>query len=162
VSVVTEHPGAGAVDHWYQLYQNVKAHSLELNTFDLPRKWFERLFDNPKWEVLELRLKGEDSGPVCIVFSYKSNSLYAPMVIGIDYTHNKAYKIYRQALYQLVLRAKDLHAEKVCLGLAAAVEKKKVGAAQIPAYAYIHSRDTFNMEVLASLKENATHYSRQS
>lgn len=167
VSVVTEHPGAAAVDHWYRLYQNVKVHSLELNTFDLPRKWFDQLFDNPKWEALELRLRhgynpeGSDQ-PVCVVFNYKAGPIYAPIVIGIDYTHNKAFRIYRQALYQLVLRAQELNVQKVCLGFAATVEKKKVGAAQIQAYAYIHSRDTFNMEVLASLKENTTHYSRQS
>jgi 7-keto-8-aminopelargonate synthetase-like enzyme len=165
VRVVTEHPGDAVIDEWYGLYQNVKKHSLELNTFDLPKKWFARIFDNPKWEVLVLSLKtpfGEDGRPVCIVINYKGENIYSPMVIGLDYTHNKDLKIYRQALYQLVLRAKDLGKKKVCLGFAAPVEKKKVGATQVQAYAYIHSRDTFNMEVLASLKENTVLYSRQS
>jgi hypothetical protein len=164
IRVVTEHPGSAVIDQWYQLYQNVKTHSLELNTFDLPRKWFERIFDNKKWEVLALYLTPQHGGegrPVCVIFNYKGETIYSPMVIGLDYTHNKAYKIYRQALYQLVLRAKELGKNKVCLGFAAAVEKKKVGARQIQAYAYIHSRDTFNMEVLASLKENTALYSRQ-
>jgi 7-keto-8-aminopelargonate synthetase-like enzyme len=165
VTVVTEYPGDAVIDQWYGLYQNVKAHSLELNTFDLPKKWFARIFDNPNWEVLTLSLKpgfGESDRPVCMVINYKGENIYSPMVIGLDYTHNKDYKIYRQALYQLVLRARELGKKKVCLGFAAVTEKKKVGAVQVQAYAYIHSRDTFNMEVLASLKENTVLYARQS
>jgi hypothetical protein len=165
VRVVTGYPGDAVIDEWYQLYQHVKTHSLELNTFDLPKKWFALIFDNPKWEVLALSLKpgyGGEGRTACMVINYKGETIYSPMVIGLDYTHNGDYKIYRQALYQLVLRAKELGKKKVCLGFAAAVEKKKVGAAQVQAYAYIHSRDTFNMEVLASLKENTVLYSRQS
>lgn len=165
VTVVTEYPGDAVIDQWYGLYQHVKTHSLELNTFDLPKKWFARIFDNPDWEVLTLSLKpgfGEDDRPVCMVINYKGGNIYSPMVIGLDYTHNKDYKIYRQALYQLVLRARDLGKKKVCLGFAAATEKRKVGAEPVQAYAYIHSRDTFNMEVLASLKENTVLYARQS
>ena len=159
VSVVTAHPGQEVIEHWYRLYQNVKTHSLELNTYDLPRGWFNCLFDNPNWEALELYLKPEYGGElVSVVFNYKSKSNYAPMVIGLDYTHNKDFRVYRQTLYQLVLRARALGALKVSLGFAAAVEKKKVGAIQIQAYAYIHSKDTFNMEVLAALKENSAQH----
>ena len=75
-------------------------------------------------------------------------------------SHNKDFRVYRQTLYQLVLRARTLGALKVSLGFAAAVEKKKVGAIQIQAYAYIHSKDTFNMEVLAALKENSAQHTR--
>lgn len=165
VKIVSNHPGARIMDYWYQLYLNVKSHSLELNTYDLPRKWFDQIFENPKWEVLTLSLKREHGGTgqaVCVVFNYNAGSVFAPMVIGLDYTRNSEYKIYRQALYQLVMRAKELRKERVCLGFAAPVEKRKVGAKQIQAYAYIHSRDTFNMEVLATFKENTTHFSRQS
>jgi len=166
VAVVNQHPGASVIDDWYGLYQQVKSHSLELNTFDLPRKWFDRIFENGHWEALVLTLKpeygGEAGRPVSVVFNYTSGGNYAPMVIGMDYTHNKKYKIYRQTLYQLVMRAKALNKAKVCLGFAASVEKRKVNARQVPAFAYIHSRDTFNMEVLAGLKESKTAFSRQS
>jgi 7-keto-8-aminopelargonate synthetase-like enzyme len=162
IEVITEHPCQEDIDHWYQLYLNVKEHSLDLNTFTLPKKLFTNLFHNKNWEALKLSLKPEyvSSGnadkAVCVVFNYKSTEAFMPMIIGIDYTHNSAFKIYRQALYQLVMRAKALGTSKVFFGFSAAIEKKKLGAKVTPTYAFMQSKDTFNTEVLLSVGKHSS------
>jgi 7-keto-8-aminopelargonate synthetase-like enzyme len=138
-------------DTWYRLYLNVKNHSLELNTFPLPRKVFSVLPQAPGWEVLRLKLKtGAPKEPlVCMVLCYRSGDAYTPIIIGMDYTYNKQYKIYRQALYQLVLRAAQLGKKRIYLGFSASIEKKKVGAKQYATYGYMQTNDTYSMQVLA-------------
>lgn len=86
-----------------------------------------------------------------MVYSYQSGDGYIPMIIGLDYTFNQEYKIYRQALYQLVMRTKELNKKKVLLGFSANVEKHKVGAAAIPTYGYMQYKDSFNIETLEAL-----------
>jgi hypothetical protein len=129
------------IEHWYDLYQNVKEKSLELNTFSLPFKLFRQLALDENWEALQLTLRDQDSNtenkPCCVVFSYKSGNTYVPMVIGIDYTHNHEFGIYRQALYQIVLRARKTGKQKILLGFSAGIEKQKLGAIAVKTYAYI-------------------------
>jgi 7-keto-8-aminopelargonate synthetase-like enzyme len=138
-------------DTWYRLYLNVKNHSLELNTFPLPRKVFSVLPHAPGWEVLQLKLKTGASKElfVGVVLCYQSGDAYVHMIIGMDYAYNKEYKIYRQALYRLVLRAAQLGKKKIYLGFSASIEKKKVGAKQYAAYGYMQTNDTYSMQVLA-------------
>lgn len=75
------------------------------------------------------------------------------MIIGMDYTFNNLFGIYRQALYQVVLRAKQLGKNKIMFGFSASIEKKKVGAKVVPTFAYMHARDTFQLEVLSSISK---------
>ncbi len=143
------------VEHWYALFQNVKQKSLELNTFDLPINLFYKLALDENWETLQLTLRdarlNPDQQPCCMVFSYKTPTAYIPMIIGLDYTHNPEFGIYRQALYQLLLRAKKLGKEKVLLGFSAETEKQKFGAKPIQSFAYMHTIDSYNMEELSGL-----------
>lgn len=143
------------IDQWYQLYENVKEHSLELNTFALPKKLFAQLLENPNWEVLTLKLKKQLSKKeaVCVVFCYKSGSSYNPMIIGIDYQYNGEFHVYRQALYQVVLRAATLRKQKIYLGFSASIEKKKVGSKATPVYAYMHTKDSYNHQVLSEINK---------
>ncbi len=158
VSVVQREATTEDMDYWYQLYQNVKGHSLELNTFPLPRKVFSVLLHSDGWEVLVLNLKQQADDqvtvkPVCMVFCYQSGDAYIPMIIGMDYAFNKEFKIYRQALYRLVMRAKELGKKKIYLGFSAGIEKKKVGAKQIPTFGYMQTKDSFNLETLAGISQ---------
>lgn len=154
VSIVSGAVPEPEIDEWYQLYLNVKNHNLELNTFPLPRKAFSILANSEGWEVLLLTLKLEgNEGPVdravCVVYCYQSGDAYIPMIIGLDYRYNKSYKVYRQALYRLVMRARKLGKRRIYLGFSASIEKKKVGAHQIATYAYMQTTDTYDMQVLA-------------
>ena len=152
---IENNPTEKDIDHWYSLYENVKNNSLELNTFTLPRKLFTNLANDPSWEILSLKLSPEtDKGlkkTVGVVFSYTGGDNYIPMIIGLNYAYNKEYKIYRQALYQLVMRGKMLGKKKIHLGFSATVEKKKVGAVIYPTHAFMQIRDSYNAEALATM-----------
>jgi len=144
-------PDENDVDLWYSLYQNVKEHSFDLNTFTLPRKLFTNLANDPSWETLVLKLTTDTctERTVGIIFSHIAGENYIPMIIGLDYTYNSDYRVYRQALYQLVMRAGSLKKKKVLLGFSAPVEKKKVGAILSPTYAFMQIKDSYNAETLA-------------
>lgn len=152
---IEKNPGQADLDHWYSLYENVKNNSLELNTFTLPKKLFSQIALNPSWEVLSLKLQ-MDNDPgmkktVAVVFCFTAGDNYIPMIIGLDYTCNTEYKVYRQALYQLVMRGQALGKKSVKLGFSAAIEKKKVGAATYPVYAFMQTRDNYNAQALATM-----------
>ncbi len=139
------------VSQWYRLYLNVKERSLELNSFTLPYRLFRNLALSEDWDKLQLTLHEPGDAaqaPCCIVFSYRSQQTYVPLVIGIDYRWNLSHGIYRQALYQLVLRAQKAGMQSIRLGFAAGIEKQKLGAVPAPAYAYIHSADGYNFQAL--------------
>jgi 7-keto-8-aminopelargonate synthetase-like enzyme len=144
------------LDYWYSLYLNVKNNNLALNTFAIPKKAFEKMLQNKNWEVLSLTVKKEYDyegleKPVAVIFCYKSKQTYMPMIIGLDYCYNGNYKVYRQALYQLVLRAKQLACNKINLGFGATTEKKKVGATSVYTTAYMQVKDSYNFQVLANI-----------
>ena len=144
--------GPARVEQWYQLYLQVKNKSFELNTFPLPRKFFTAIANSSHWEMMELWLKEvSTSGPVAVVCCHKSSDAYIPMVIGIDYTWNKTYNVYRQALYQVSLRAMQLGKTRLLLGFSADIEKQKMGAVAAKTWAYLHTSDSFNNEMLGAI-----------
>ena len=152
---IEQGPSKKDIDHWYSLYENVKNNSLELNTFALPKKLFTNIANDTSWEVLSLKLSPDDDKElkktVAVVFSYIAGDNYIPMIIGLDYSYNKTYKIYRQALYQLVMRGKMLGKKTIHLGFSATIEKKKVGAVIRPTYAFMQTRDNYNAQALATM-----------
>jgi 7-keto-8-aminopelargonate synthetase-like enzyme len=143
------------IDEWYALYENVKNNSLELNTFTLPKKLFTNIAKDASWEILTLKLRtGDDKAvkkTVAVVFSHIAGDNYIPMIIGLDYSFNKEYKIYRQALYQVVMRGKKLGKKAIHLGFSATIEKKKVGALSSPTYAFVQTKDNYNAQALATM-----------
>lgn len=147
---IQQNPSEEDIDHWYSLYTNVKNNSLELNTFSLPEKLFADIARNSSWETLVLKLNDENEAEktVGVVFSHIDGENYIPMIIGLDYSFNSEYKVYRQALYQLVMRAGVLGKKKVFLGFSAPVEKKKVGANLHSTYAFMQIKDNFNAVTL--------------
>ena len=78
------------------------------------------------------------------------------MIIGLDYAFNAQYKVYRQALYQLVMRAGVLGKKRVFLGFSAPVEKKKVGAVLNSTYAFMQIKDNFNAVTLDMMNASST------
>jgi 7-keto-8-aminopelargonate synthetase-like enzyme len=143
------------IEYWYRLYLNVKSRSLELNTFPLPLSFFYELAKNENWEVLQLTITDSviqgDDRPCCVIFSYKTKDVYIPMIIGMDYTYNQEYNVYRQALYQVLLQAKKEGKKKIFLGFSAGIEKQKLGATSNPVFGYMHTKDSFNMEEIAAI-----------
>lgn len=152
---------AEEIDHWYSLYCNTKNNNLALNTFALPKKLFAQIVVQHNWEMISLSIKpqydyeGLGNRPVAVVFCNKSANNYVPVIIGMDYTYRNTYFPYRQALYQVVLRALQLNSQKVHLGFSAGIEKKKVGAISTATYAYMQTKDTYNIEAIAALNTYA-------
>jgi 7-keto-8-aminopelargonate synthetase-like enzyme len=137
--------------HWYQLYCNVKNRNFDLNTFTLPFKLFEQVVNHSGWDVLTLHLEEAGNAAVAVLFSYKSGNSYVPMIIGMDYKYLNSHKLYKQCLYQLVMRGKEMGCDKIHLGFSAVTEKKKVGAQQVPVYAFVQVKDDFNLKEIENI-----------
>jgi 7-keto-8-aminopelargonate synthetase-like enzyme len=149
------------VASWRQLYKNVKNKSLNINTYELPEKYFENIINHPNWEVIELRLKpeagetAEEKPIVAVGFCYVSaNNNYSIMAVGMDYNYVLSHSCYRQSLYQSVARANQLKCEKLFLGMDASIEKRKFGVEVIQKSVYIQAADNFNMEMMGSVYSN--------
>lgn len=143
------------IEYWYRLYENIKNKNLIINAFDIPKKLFYKLANDPSWEIIELKLKPEydlreKRLPVGIGFIYKSGTSYCPIVIGIDYNYS-SYNIYRQMLYQSILRAKSLGMTKIYFGFTATEDKQKFGISPLPKSSYIQMKDNYNMSVIGMM-----------
>jgi len=157
ISVVTD---AGKVSEeqintWYKLYTNVKQKSFNINTYELPLKNFINMVHHPNWEIIELRLKSDNTNNnpiVSVGFSYKSSkNNYSMLAVGLDYDYVLSHGCYRQALYQSVVRANQLKCKKLYLGMDASIEKKRFGLKAIAKSVYIQANDNFNMELIGIL-----------
>jgi hypothetical protein len=146
------------LDYFYQLFENVRMRNFDLNTFSFPKELFAEMSENPNWEFIVLRLKdefaqGRDGKPVAVMFSYKNTDhSYVPSFIGMDYNFTTEFQVYRQALYQTIVRAKALNFKNIDFGMSASFEKKKVGASVTPKVAYIQAKDNFSMELMGVMQ----------
>lgn len=145
----------GDFNDWYKLYLYVKEKSYNINTYELPIKYFSNMIDHPNWEIIEIRLKPEYDNReiknqlVAVAFCYRSSkNNYSMMAVGMDYNYVLSHGSYRQILYQSVLRANQLKCNKLYLGMDASVEKKRLGVKVIPSSAYLQADDNFNMELM--------------
>lgn len=142
---------------FYRLYENVRQNNPGLNTFPFPEKIFEIMNEDPNWEflILYLKDKGESMKPVGVMFCYLNSSrTYVPEFIGMDYQYAREYNVYRQLLYQTILRAKSLHCKQIDFGLTASFEKKKLGATVIPKVCYVQAKDNFSLELLETMQNS--------
>jgi 7-keto-8-aminopelargonate synthetase-like enzyme len=150
---VVAEPSENQINNWISLYKEVKTGSFKLNTFDLPGALFKKISTYKNWEVLSLKLKTENGlEEVAVVFNYKSGNTYNAMFIGINKHINAEFSVYRQALYNILNRAKDLNCIQVQLGFTASLEKRRLGAESQPTIAYMQSEDHFNASVIESMQ----------
>lgn len=139
----------------FQLYLEVKKNNPALNTFNYPRKLFSEMNTSLNWEFILLRLKNHEYRPIVgVMFCYKnSNRVFVPDLIGMDYRFIRKYQVYRQLLYQTILRAKNIGSKRIDFGLTAAFEKRKVGAKVYTRCAYLQTRDNFALEALDWMRD---------
>ncbi len=139
----------------FELYLEVKNNNLGLNTFSYPLSLFKHMNLSSQWEYVLLFLKEEKMLQVGVMFCYKnSNNIYTPAIIGMDYNFSREYNVYRQLLFQTILRANELGNKRIDFGLTAGFEKRKVGAKVIEKCAYIQTRDNFALEALDWLRKD--------
>jgi 7-keto-8-aminopelargonate synthetase-like enzyme len=142
------------INQWYKLYLNVKATNLGLNDFTLPNKLFQEIANEPNWEVIELYTKPSDDNNytrklIGVFFSYRTSTTYNPNIIGMDYTYLESHNLYKQIIFQVLLRSWQLGVKQINFGVTASQTKKKFGAKAIPQVAYIQTQDDFNRSVLS-------------
>lgn len=150
-AIVTK-PTAADIDAWYTLYENVKQRNLAINDFELPKKLFHVITALPVWDVIEIKFK-ETGKTVAVGFAYKNRN-YSPVILGLDYDYLSQYKIYKQLLFQVVMRAIAIKSPRIYLGLTASLEKRKLGAKVLRNVAYMQVKDNYNLSVIELLKSN--------
>ena len=135
-------------DDLFRLYQQVKARALEINTFPLPKAWFMAMMEHPDWDVIRLHLRdgGNEGKPVAVMFSHRNGPAYSAKFVGLDYRFLGSHNVYKQALYQCVLRARSLGCTEVKLGLTATIEKKKLGAEVLSQHGFVKMEDHFAVD----------------
>jgi hypothetical protein len=151
----TRVPSEEELAHLYSLYEAVATKGLEVNTFSLPRTIFRAMLDHPPWELVLLRLRGGDGQPVAFGAHFAGARHYAPMIVGLDYAYVRSHHSYRQALRQVLLRARELGARRVLLGMGAALEKRRFGAHVQERVAFAQASDHYSAQVLAALAADA-------
>ncbi len=146
-------------EYYYSLYLNVEERNRGFNMFNYPKDILKKLSKHPNWEFMEVKLKPEydnrnERKAVAVGWHYIPDTHLSPMIIGLDYNYNNEFKVYKQAMYQVLKRARMLGLSKVYLGLSADFEKHKYGAVPHARVAYIQTKDNFNMEVIESMAAN--------
>lgn len=145
----------GELEKSYELYLSVKENNLGLNTFSYPFSLFQHMNLSRQWEFLMVYLEEKDRPLAGVMFCYKNScKIYTPAVIGMDYKYSREFNIYRQLLFQTIVRAKKLGNTRIDFGLTAGFEKRKVGARVIDKCAYIQTRDNFSLEALDWLRKD--------
>ncbi len=141
------------LERCYQLYLNVKQNNPGLNTFNYPKKLFHKIDNFFNWTFLLLKVDGKIVG---VMFCYynRSNNSFVPSLVGLDYTFNEEFQVYRQLLYYAIIKAKFLGVSKIDFGLTAGFEKRKLGAQIFPNCAYIQTPDNFAIEALDWLRKD--------
>lgn len=145
-------PLSEKINRYYQLYKNVKANNLGLNTFTYPKTLFQIMVSHSNWEFIELKLK-HNNQIVGVMFCYKNQrGVYVPSLVGMDYAYAREFQVYRQLLYQTIKRARTLDMKRIDLGFSASFEKRKFGAKIISKQAYIQSNDNYLLEQLDMMR----------
>lgn len=158
VDVIT-HPTEEQIEKWYGLYLNVQHNTFELNGFDLPQNFFTNMGKFDQCDILQLTIKPEytaDHKPkvVSVTFNYLTAAKnYCGVILGLDYQYVHSHNLYKQTIYQSILRAKTLKAKKMYLGLTAENIKKKFGATSTPLSAYVQTHDTYSASLINLLSE---------
>ncbi|MBI3133447.1 MAG: aminotransferase class I/II-fold pyridoxal phosphate-dependent enzyme [Bacteroidetes bacterium] len=152
VTRITDQADEETLQQCYNLYMNVKNNSLALNTFRLPFSLFRKISSGCKWDIIRLFLKGEEESGKCagMVLAYKHGDTYSGVIVGLDYQVNNETPVYRRALYEVMLRAKELGCRFIQFGFSAGTEKRKFGAIATSSCAYMQVKDNFNMAALYS------------
>lgn len=150
---IIANPNEEQMKHWFELYNQVKTGSYKLNTFNLPENLFKSIATSKNWEVLSIKVKGENGRQeAAVIFNYKSGNVYNAMFIGIDKAMETEFSIYRQALYHIIKRANHLNCKSLNLGFTASLEKRRLGAEAFKTVAYMQCEDHFNASVIESIQ----------
>jgi 7-keto-8-aminopelargonate synthetase-like enzyme len=151
VSKVADNPSEEQINIWFDLYNNVRERKFEINGFPLPKKLFFMMAKSKSWECLELIIKDmPEMGTVAVMFNYKNDN-YSSMIVGMNYEYLEEYRIYKQILFQTIIKGIESKSGKIYFGLTASLEKRKLGAEAVSQVAYIQMKDNFNLSLISMI-----------
>jgi predicted N-acyltransferase len=154
ITEIVKKPTKGQIDKWYGLYKNVKDKSFDLNTFALPKKVFENMINCPFSEIIQLKLRNPEK-VVGVSFNFKTaNNNFCGVLMGLDYHYLTSHAVYKQTLYQSILRAGAIGSRKMFLGFMSSQIKKKFGATAISQIGFIQMQDHYSWSVINSIPNN--------
>jgi hypothetical protein len=150
-------PSAVELEYFYALYKRVKDRKRRLNTFDLPTDVVQQLWKTPGWELMALHLSPERGGPadgraVAMVLSFVADDRMVAVICGLD-GEQRPVSVYRQLLWRLVLRAKELGVKTLELGMDAEKEKGRFGAEPRLQCAYVQLTDHYSAELIGHISQ---------
>jgi len=153
--------------HWYKLYSEVKEGNTDLNTFNLPQRFFESFSENDQWTVTELYLTTEyqnilgykHSKPVAVFFNYACNGIFHMMIVGYD-KYFKTISPYKQATYQSLKQAQSMGYQTLNLGFTCGLQKKKIGASEVKSWTYVQLKDHYQIARIESVHAFATQHQK--
>ena len=112
----------------YNLYKEVHSQSAEISVFELPFKLFESFQKRNDYDFINIYAKEDSETLLGVMISVVIDGVYYAQLVGLDYNYAREKSIYKQLLYQTVLRSKMLGCKSLDLAYTAEMEKKKVGA----------------------------------
>lgn len=150
-------PSQAEFEHFYSLYKRVKDRKRRLNTFDLPTDIVQRLWATPGWELMALHLSPERGGPVngqavAMVLSFVGDDRMVAVICGLD-GEQRTVSVYRQLMWRLLLRAKELGVKTLELGMDAEKEKGRFGAEPRFQCAYVQLTDHYSAELMGHISQ---------
>lgn len=142
--------------HLHALYLHVARRKCRINVFDLPEGFVPALLASSAWEIVTLRLPVSAGGPadgrpVAWYAAHVHGGHYAAFLCGLDYDYVLSHGAYRQALYQMVHRARVRGMEMVHLGMDADTEKSRYGTELVQNLVYGQAREHGNGAVLRDI-----------
>lgn len=74
----------------------------------------------------------------------KTAEVYTPLYLGLDYKYKYSHKNYKQAVFQIIKRAKSLNVRQTNLGITGSTEKKRYGASPFLKKVFVQMQDSYN------------------
>ena len=145
----------------YELYRHVSHHNYAFNNAEFSFSLFEAMNEDPQWEFITFNLKKEhlkagDHSMIGVSFNYKTDRSYCGVILGMDYAYSKEYKVYKQILFEGIMRARALEKDRIYLGLTSALEKRKYGAQIKPRVGYLQTQDNYKLELIEAMAGTAS------
>ena len=135
----------------YQMYLQTKSRKLELNTFDLPYKFFEEANNSKDWEILRIFHKNFEE-PLSMGICYRNNNEYCAVVFGMNKKESLPDNLYKKTIYLVVKHAINNGADIIHLGITAEQTKHMFGAKRIKQVGYGILKDNYNALLLDSME----------
>jgi 7-keto-8-aminopelargonate synthetase-like enzyme len=141
------------VSYLHQLYLNIATKNFRINIFPIPENTITHMLDCPAWEIGVIKLKPEaggpsDGSPVAWFAGHVVGEDYAWLVCGLDYNYVAEHGCYRQMLFQIARRAKNLGCKVIHYGMTSDVEKRRFDSRVQKNCVYVQAHNDYNATIL--------------